>query len=186
MTEAEKREMLQMAAKAVGMVDYNQDTGSMTWRAKGKSEPDAARWNSRYAGQECGTIDDKGYRRILFRFDGSVFRIRAHRLAWLISFGFLPAGEIDHINQDKTDNRLSNLRDVPKSINQRNGTRKSNNTSGVAGVSWHKQRGKWCAQASMNGKHHHLGLFNELTAAETAARKFRAAHGFTGTHGRQK
>ena len=83
-------------------------------------EPDAARWNSRYAGKECGTIDDKGYRRINLRFAGRAhFKIRVHRLAWFISFGSLPTGEIDHINQNKADNRLSNLRDVPKSINQR-------------------------------------------------------------------
>lgn len=177
-------ELLELAAKAAGMVDYNPDTGSMIWRAKDESAPDAARWNSRYAGKECGTLDDKGYRRILFRFNGSPFRIRAHRLAWFISYGSLPLAEVDHINQNKADNRLTNLRDVPKAINQRNGTRKGNNTSGVAGVSWHKQRGKWCAQASVDGKHYHLGLFEEITAAETAARKFRAGHGFTETHGR--
>lgn len=179
------RELLELAAKAAGMVDYNPDTGVMVWRAKDAGEPDAARWNSRYAGKECGTVDDKGYRRVLFRFgDGAPFRIRAHRLAWVISFGSLPVGEIDHINQDKGDNRLANLRDVPKAINQRNGTRKGNNTSGVTGVSWHKQRGKWCAQASIGGKHYHLGLFEELTEAETAARKFRSEHAFTATHGR--
>ncbi len=179
------RELLELAAKAAGMIDYNPDTGSMVWREKDANYPDAARWNSRYSGKECGTLDDKGYRRILFRFgDGAPFRIRAHRLAWFISFGLLPSGEIDHINQDKVDNRLANLRDVPKSTNQRNGTRKSNNTSGVAGVTWHKQRGKWCSQAYVDGKHYHIGLFVELSAAETAARKFRAEHGFTETHGR--
>lgn len=179
------REMLELAAKAAGMVDYNPATGSMVWREKPAGTHDAARWNARYAGKECGTVDDKGYRRLMFRFEGGkTLKIRAHRLAWVISFGELPVNEIDHINQDKADNRLENLRDVPKSVNQRNGTRKSNNTSGVAGVTWHKQRGKWCAQAYMDGKHHHLGLFEELTAAETAARKFRAANGFTETHGR--
>lgn len=179
------RELLEAAAKAAEMVDYNPDTGLMVWRAKDEHSREAARWNSRYAGKECGTLDDKGYQRLLVRRDdGTAFKIRAHRLAWLISYGTLPKGEIDHINQDKTDNRLSNLRDVPKSLNQRNGTRKSNNTSGVAGVTWHKQRGKWCAQANIDGKHHHLGLFEEIAAAETAVRKFRAIHGFTETHGR--
>lgn len=179
------RELLEYAAKAAGMVNYNPETGSMVWRKKDADQPDAARWNARYAGKECGTIDDKGYRRLLFRFSKEkTFKIRAHRLAWFISFGQLPAEEIDHINQNKADNRLENLRDVPKYINQRNGTRKANNTSGVVGVTWHKQRGKWCAQAYLDGKHHHLGLFEELTEAETAARKFRSSNGFTETHGR--
>jgi len=183
-TQHTGRELLVLAAKMAGMVDYYPETGSMRWRPRLEGS-DAARWNSRYAGRECGTIDDKGYRRILFRLlPGKTFKIRAHRLAWFISYGVMPQGEIDHINQDKADNRLKNLRDVPKNINQRNGTRKRNNTSGVAGVTWHKQRGKWCAQAFMDGKHYHLGLFEELTAAETATRKFRALHGFTETHGR--
>lgn len=181
-----ERELLELAAKAACMVDYNRDTGSMIWRSKDISNPDSPRWNARYAGKECGTIDDKGYRRILFRFSGGApFRIRAHRLAWFIANGTLPSGEIDHINQDRADNRLANLRDVPKTINQRNGTRKSSNTSGVPGVVWHKQRGKWCAQAYVDGKHHHLGLFEDITEAEIAARQFRAAHGFTETHGRK-
>ena len=178
------RELLEFAAKAAGMVKYNADTGSMIWLAKTTGK-DASRWNSRYAGKECGTIDDKGYRRILFRFEiGSTFKIRVHRLAWFIANGVIPSGEIDHINQNKADNRLSNLRDVPKELNQRNGTRKSNNTSGVPGVTWHKQHGKWCAQAVVDGKHHHIGLFREISEAEKATIKFRLDHGFTETHGR--
>lgn len=179
------RELLELAAKAAGMVCYNHKTGSMVWIAKEAGVKDSARWNSRYAGKECGTLDDKGYRRILFRFVvGRTFKIRVHRLAWFIVHGYLPIEEIDHINQDKSDNRIENLRDVPKELNQRNGTRKGNNTSGVPGVTWHKQRGKWCAQASVNGKHYHIGLFEELIEAEAAVRKFRAEHGFTENHGR--
>ena len=179
------RELLELAANAAGMVSYDASTGAMTWLRKPDSAKDSARWNSRYAGKPCGTIDDKGYRRILFRFErGSVFRVRAHRLAWFVVHGCLPSGEIDHINQDKLDNRLVNLRDVPKELNQRNGTRKSNNTSGVPGVTWHKQSGKWCAQASVNGKHYHIGSFEEIVAAETATLKFRAEHGFTTNHGK--
>lgn len=180
------KELLELAAKAAGMVDYNPDTGSMVWLHKPAPVKDSARWNSRYAGKECGTNDDKGYRRILFRFDaGKTFKIRVHRLAWFITYGVIPTGEIDHINQDKSDNRISNLRDVPKDVNQRNGTMKGNNTSGIPGVVWHKQRGKWCAQASVRGKHYHIGLFEEITAAETAVRKFRRENGFTETHGRK-
>lgn len=177
--------LLELAAKAAGMVDYNAESGSMRWRPKGDDQKDAARWNARYAGKECGTVDDKGYRRIFLRFFvGKIFKIRAHRLAWLIVHGKLPDGEIDHINQDKLDNRIANLRDVTKGINQRNRTRNGSNTSGIAGVTWHKQRGKWCAQASVSGKHHHIGLFEDIACAETAVRKFRAERGFTENHGR--
>ena len=179
------RELLELAAKAAGMVTYNPNSGIMIWKPRQESEKDALRWNARYANKECGTIDDKGYRRILYRLGKDcVFRIRTHRLAWFISYGKFPDGEIDHINQNKTDNRIANLRDVPKEINQRNGTRKSNNTSGVPGVTWHKQHRKWYAQVNTNGKHHFVGLFIELSDAEAAVRIFRAKHGFTETHGR--
>ena len=177
------RELLELAAKASLLVEYCPESGSLRWRHRTEGS-DASRWNARYAGSECGTIDDKRYRRILFRLiPGKTFKIRAHRLAWFISYGRMPEGEIDHINQDKQDNRLINLRDVPKSINQRNGTRKSNNTSGIPGVTWHKQSKKWCAQAGIDGKHHHLGLFERIEDAESATLKFRAANGFTETHG---
>ena len=179
------RALLELAARAAGMVNYNPITGSMTWKQKPKNTKDSARWNSRYSGKECGTVDDKGYRRILFRFQpDSTFKIRVHRLAWFIVYGVIPFGEIDHINQIKTDNRIENLRDVPKSINQRNVPRRVSNTSGVPGVTWHKQRAKWCAQASVDGKHHHIGLFTAIEDAEKAAKEFRAAHGFSEIHGR--
>ena len=176
------RTLLERAAK---MVIYNQETGSMIWREKDSRTSDSNRWNARYAGHECGSNDGKGYRRIRFKFDtGEILRVRVHRLAWYMVFGVPPSGEIDHINQNKADNRLSNLRDVPKELNQRNGTRKRNNTSGVPGVYWHKQRKKWCAQASMDGKHYHLGLFTDMDEAEKITKMFRAANGFTDTHGR--
>ena len=179
------RELLCLAAKASGMVMYDSESGSMVWLPKAPDAKDSARWNARYANRESGTIDDKGYRRILFRFDKKqAFKIRAHRLAWFIIYGTLPSGEIDHINQDKSDNRISNLRDVPKELNQRNGTRKSNNTSGIPGVTWHKQRKKWCAQVSVLGIHYHIGLFNDINDADIAVREFRAKHGFTENHGR--
>ena len=178
------RELLELAAKAAGMLTYQPTTGLFFWRNKPDTEKDAKRWNSRYAGAIAGTIDDKGYVRILVQINGKKRKIRGHQLAWFITYGVLPSYETDHINQNKADNRIANLRDVPKELNQRNGTRKGNNTSGVPGVIWHKQRGKWCAQASVNGTHHHLGLFEEITEAETTVRKFRREHGFTENHGR--
>jgi len=179
------RELLELAAKAAGMVIYDQITGSMRWKPKDQGVKDAARWNSRYSGKECGTLDDKGYVRVLIRFEpGKTFKIRVHRLAWFIVNGVLPSYEIDHINQNKSDNRIVNLRDVPKGINQRNGTRKGNNTSGVAGVTWHKQHKKWYAQANVDGKHHFAGLFHDLATAGDAVKKLRERLGFTSTHGR--
>ena len=183
MNEPTDRELLELAAKAAGMVKYSPLSGDMYWKEKPPTERDATRWNARYAGRLCGTIDDKGYRRILFRFDGTVFRIRAHRLAWFIVHGKFPDDEIDHINQNKLDKTIANLRDVQRIVNQRNGTRKGNNTSGVPGVTWHKQNKKWCAQANVLGIHYHIGSYAEISDAERAVKAFRSNHGFTENHG---
>lgn len=175
------RELLEKAAKAV---IYNPRTGDMTWKPKPAEIKDSARWNARYAGRRCGTLCKKGYLRILFRFDGGkIFRVRAHRLAWFIYYGVPAREEIDHINQVKTDNRIVNLRDVSRLLNARNGTMKGNNTSGYNGVTWHKDRKKWCAQANVNGKRVYLGLFEDKEEAYQAAKKFRLDAGFTENHG---
>ena len=175
------KELLEMAARAIF---YDPETGEMRWHRKHGATKEERRWNTRYADMPAGTKDDKGYIRILFKSGGKTLRVRAHQLAWLITTGESAKGEIDHINQNKMDNRIVNLRDVPKEINQRNGTRKKNNTSGVPGVTWHKQHRKWYAQARINGKHHSVGLYLELSDAETAVKASRAQHGFTETHGR--
>lgn len=178
-----EREMLEYAAKAVS---YNPKTGVITWLPKPEIEKDAKRWNARYANKEAGTLEENGYVRIVFQIDGKKRKIRSHRLAWFISTGSPPTGEIDHINQIKTDNRIANLRDVGRAINQRNGTRKGNNTSGVPGVCWHKQRKKWCAQAAgeFGKKTRHIGLYETIKEAEDAVKAYRAVNGYTETHGR--
>ena len=177
------RSLLEDAAKAL---DYEPSTGTFRWKAKPVVSREAARWNTRYAAQEAGTVERQGYVRILFQLEGRKHKIRAHRLAWFMSTGKVPVGEIDHINQIKGDNRIENLRDVSRSQNQRNGTRKKTNSSGIPGVGWHKQRQKWCAQAACIGKRsRHIGLFDNKDDAERAVLAFRAAHGYTETHGRE-
>lgn len=78
---------------------------------------------------------------------------------------------VDHINGDKLDNRLSNLRVTDQHINQIN--RKSlnkNNTSGTRGVTWRAEKGKWVAQISVYGANKYLGIFSDIEDA-IAARK---------------
>lgn len=66
-----------------------------------------------------------------------------HRLAWLYVYGRFPLEQIDHINHDRTDNRITNLREVTELENHRNMSKSTNNTSGVVGVTWHKRDSVW-------------------------------------------
>jgi len=78
--------------------------------------------------------------------------LRAHHYGWYYIYGNVDFNELDHINRDKRDNRISNLRVVSRSENLWNNTGK--------GYYWNKNKNKWRSQIGLNGKLIHLGLFN--------------------------
>ncbi len=83
--------------------------------------------------------------------------------------------QVDHVNQDKLDNRRANLRVCDNRLNRQNG-RSLGGTSKFRGVAWNRRRGRWEAYASLNGRKHFLGRFDDEVAAAEAASEFRAAH----------
>lgn len=170
-------------AAIAACVEYFPENGMFFWRQREGNDRYTRRWNTSFSGKECGYLDRAGYRRIRFFHDGRNNSVSAHRLAWFISKGSLPDGEIDHINRDKSDNRIENLRDVTRSINLRNFPLKKNNTSGVCGVHLHGQSNKWRASVSVNGKRKSLGLYLDISDAKNAVEAYRAKNGFTDNHG---
>ena len=79
-------------------------------------------------------------------------RYPAHRLAWLYVHGEFPEADIDHIDGDKTNNAISNLRKATRAQNAANSQTGKRNTSGIKGVSWSKTAKKWVARIVMNGQ----------------------------------
>ena len=81
----------------------------------------------------------------------------------LVAQAFLPnpdnKPQVDHIDNNKVNNRLLNLRWATNSQNQQNRSIGRNNTSGTKGVSWNNKSNKWTAQIKINGKKIHLGSF---------------------------
>lgn len=99
----------------------------------------------------------------------------AHRLIFMMFHGYLPR-EIDHINTNKHDNRIENLRPATKIQNQQNIRISKSNTSGVKGVTWNKHHQKYFVRCSVDGTRIHLGYYKELDDAKKVIEDFRLKH----------
>lgn len=117
-------------------------------------------------GQFAGSITGTGYR--LIGVGGSYYN--EHRLVWLYVHGQFPAlgTEIDHINGDRSDNRIENLRVVTRRVNIANAAIRNDNACGVRGVYFEKQCRKWRARIKFNNKHIDLGFFTSIEDAKRA------------------
>lgn len=166
------------------LVHYNPETGAFTLlyrdRIHFKSDGRHKHWNDRFAGRLAGYVRCNGYVFITILDK----KYRAHRLAWLYMTGEFPSDQIDHINGIRSDNRWSNLRSVTNEINAKNQKRKKNNSSGVTGVWWSKQKRKWVAEIMVNYKKIHIGLFSEIEKATAARKEAEKMYGFHKNHGR--
>ncbi|WP_323008519.1 HNH endonuclease [Paracoccus sp. (in: a-proteobacteria)] len=172
------------------LLRYEPETGKLFWRERSESmfEDGAhraalvcARWNTRYAGKAAfDTRNHNGY-----KLGGISNRnILAHRVIWAIVHGRWPVADIDHINGNRQDNRLCNLREVSRSTNLRNARLPDANTSGRVGVSWDRSRGKWLAYIHANGRMVNLGRFDAFEEAVSARKAEEARWGYHPNHGR--
>ncbi len=101
---------------------------------------------------------------------------RVHRLV-VVRMGLDPIGlDVDHKNQNKLDNRRSNLRIVSRGVNCHNTKVRSNSSTGITGVWFHKQLGKYAAQIKINKRYIYLGVFNTLKEAAAARKREEAKH----------
>ena len=144
---------------ALRILSYDRVSGEFRWRINASPRV--------LAGSVAGTVNDKGY--LVIRYKGKVYK--AHRLAWLIITSSLPSGEIDHVNGNKLDNSISNLRIASREQNNRNVGLRSDNTSGFKGVRWSNPNKKWHANISVAKKRIHLGFFEKKEDAVEAYRK---------------
>ena len=102
------------------------------------------------------------YHKIHFR----TLSYKAHRLIWVWHYGNIPDNiQIDHIDRNKKNNRIENLRLVTALENRQNMGVRKDNTSGKKGVYWDKNANKWASAISYNGKKHYLGIFSKLEDA---------------------
>lgn len=138
-------------------------SGSIWWKmSKG----------TRKAGSAAGFENTQGY--IGVRINRRYYA--GHRIVWALHYGAWPSSMIDHINGNRSDNRISNLRLASPADNSRNAKAGKNNTSGYKGVFFSKQAGKFQARITVNRLKRHLGYFDTAEAAhesyKTAAVKY--------------
>lgn len=137
--------------EVVALVSYNAETGKFFRRKNG----------GRYrAGSEIGGWH-RGYVKIRF----GAISIMAHRVAWLLAHGSWPQAQIDHINRDRSDNRIANLRIATPSQNAANSIARIG-PSGIRGV--RQYRGRWRAAICVHGRCRQIGTFGSAEEARAA------------------
>lgn len=148
------------AERLCEVLDYDPGMGTFRWIRRPTATCNVA------VGAEAGTMDADGYRTI--QLDG--VRHRAHRLAWLYMHGEWPPSEdIDHVNGNRADNRIANLREARRSENVQNvGAARKDSKSGLAGVN--ERDGRWRARIRAGGERLTLGYFDSPEEAHAAYR----------------
>lgn len=141
--------------KLKSLLEYDKHTGFFSWKENRQKVK---------IGDVAGHNSKNGYCYIMI--DGKSYR--SHRLAWLYVYGGFPKNQIDHINRNKLDNRLENLREASKELNARNKGLRKTNKSGVTGVHWSKRYGKWVAKISALGKNYTIGRYDHFYDAVKA------------------
>lgn len=151
---------------------YDPETGIFTWLPRpssgGRGNARGSHWNAMYAGTRAGWVVKHGYRAINLAPYGS---FSEHRLAWFYVYGSWAPQDIDHINCDKADNRIENLREACRSDNSFNRPPPKSNKSGVKGVHFDRARGKWMAYIKKDWKRYHLGRFDTIEEAVAARQR---------------
>lgn len=125
------------------ILKYEKETGHVYWKKTGKIVKSCTK-----------DLGDK-YKRIMI--DNIHYTL--HRVIYQLHYGNLSSEDvIDHIDRNKQNNKIENLRKTNVFVNNQNQGERKNNTSGYKGVSWSKQRKKWRATITINGKHKTLGF----------------------------
>jgi len=146
------------------VVSYDPETGILRWSIDIRAGRYGNRVNAK-AGDAITSLDTQGY--ITFKFAKRPYR--AHRVAYFLCHGVLPK-VIDHINGNRSDNRIANLRSADCAQNGWNRGKQKNNSSGYKGVRM-GTHGRWMATIWANRKPRHLGYFDTPEAASEAYKR---------------
>jgi uncharacterized protein YpiB (UPF0302 family) len=177
-----KRKAYPSQDRIKSILTYNPDTGIFTWKELELSSfkycknphMTCTTRNAIWGNKKAGSSGDNY---VKIHFDGKNYV--AHRLAWIYMYGIDQKESIDHINKNKKDNRLCNLRLASPQQNQQNYDIMRSNKTGVKGVSYVKKKKKYKVTIGVNNKNIHIGMFSKLKDAAVARYKAEEQYGFT-------
>jgi hypothetical protein len=158
------------------LLSYNSENGELIWKESLSSR--AVR------GGKAGSLLPTSTKKYI-RVGVCGKSLLAHRVCWAIHFGSWPAGDIDHIDGDGTNNSINNLRVVTITENCKNIRIRKSNLTGVIGVYKHPLTKKWGARIGVNRRRVHLGYFSDFSAACEARKLAEVKFGFHNNHGRK-
>lgn len=168
------------------MLSYNPDTGEFFWKERPRhhfyQDDQHVRWNKVHAFRQAGGVKKKGY--LVITIHRSAYK--AHRLAWYMHTGEHPDLPLDHINHNRSDNRIINIRVASFSANAKNKSINCRNKSGCPGVKFYEKYGHWKASIKVDGKEVHLGCFKDRPDAISARRSAEERFGFHLNHGKER
>ena len=157
---------------ASSIMSYNPESGHIAWKSRNDIAPKCdARRKGKIAG--CYSKKDKC---IIIGINGKTYL--SHRIAWLLHYGTWPKYILDHINCDRTDNRISNLRDATQAENLSNRGVTKRNTTGIKGVSFDKKNNRYFGRINSNRKSFYIGSWKTIEeAVEPMANAYNKIHG---------
>jgi len=163
---------------------YDDSQGALYWKIRPEESFASIRaartWNSRFGNKPSGSKRSDGYFGV--KFEGREYL--THRIIWVLNKGSIPAGlEVDHIDRDRSNSKIQNLRLVTRSGNQKNAPMRKDNKSGVRGLHWHSAASKWCIQIYSEKKCVTREYYSDFDEAKNRIAERRKALNFTETHG---
>lgn len=158
--------------KLTDLLAYDPDTGIFTWKSRANKRL--------FVGSRAGYVGSQGYRYI--KILGKKYP--EHRLAWFYVHGQLnPKRHIDHINHDRSDNRMANLRLVTAAQNAQNRSKTTHSRTQQTGIYYRKRDKKYVAQLRVGGRKVFQKAFDDADEAAQAYKEQALRYGFHANHG---
>jgi uncharacterized ubiquitin-like protein YukD len=145
---------------------YDSAAEILIWKENHLKSP---QWNAKYSNKKVSCPkNDKGYHLIKLKYNGKRYNLTVHRVIWALIKNEWPSHTIDHKDNNKSNNKIENLRIATVGENNKNKPSTKNSTSKYKGITWKLKENKWYVAVKVDGKSKHFGIFDDEIAAAIA------------------